>query len=579
MCEEAGENEMTQQEHTYIAIDLKSFYASVECMDRGLDPLTTNLVVADASRTQKTICLAVSPSMKAYGIPGRPRLFEVVQRMKEVNRERSRKISAFAEKASRSSGAAGEAAADSPFSAASFSAPELAADPTLKADYITAVPRMAHYIEYSTKIYEIYLRYIAPEDIHVYSIDEVMMDVTRYLVLYKKTAHELAMEMIRAVLRETGITATAGIGPNLYLCKIAMDIEAKHTAPDADGVRIAELDEMSYRRKLWGHRPITDFWRVGKGTAKKLARYGMFTMGDVARYSLKDEDLLYKLFGVNAELLIDHAWGWEPCTIDYIKAYKPENRSFSAGQVLQCPYEFEKARIVVLEMADAAALDLVEKRLAADQMVLTVVYDNENLTNPAIREKYRGPVKKDRYGRMAPKPAHGTVNLGRHTSSSRIITDAVLDLYDRIVDPDLLIRRIFLVTNHVIEEKEATRIPGKDRHLYVQEGGGNDRENHRENDAGPEGREGRKTDSGINPDNGEDAGAGSWQQLDLFTDYEALEEKKEREKAALEKERRLQEAMLEIRRKFGKNAILKGTSLQEGATMRDRNQSIGGHKA
>jgi DNA polymerase V len=583
MCEEAGENEMTQQEHTYIAIDLKSFYASVECMDRGLDPLTTNLVVADASRTQKTICLAVSPSMKAYGIPGRPRLFEVVQRMKEVNRERSRKISAFAEKASRSSETAGEAAADSLFSAASFSAPELAADPTLKADYIIAVPRMAHYIEYSTKIYEIYLRYIAPEDIHVYSIDEVMMDVTKYLVLYKKTAHELAMEMIRAVLRETGITATAGIGPNLYLCKIAMDIEAKHTAPDADGVRIAELDEMTYRRKLWSHRPITDFWRVGKGTAKKLARYGMFTMGDVARYSLKDEDLLYKLFGGNAELLIDHAWGWEPCTIDYIKAYKPENRSFSAGQVLQCPYEFEKARIVVLEMADAAALDLVEKRLAADQMVLTVVYDNENLTNPAIREKYRGPVKKDWYGRMAPKPAHGTVNLGRHTSSSRIITDAVLDLYDRIVDPDLLVRRIFLVTNHVIEEGEVKRTLGKDRHLHLHAGGGNDRENyrenHRENDAGLEGREGRKTDSGINSDVGEDGGAGSWQQLDLFTDYEALEEKKEREKAALEKERRLQEAMLEIRRKFGKNAILKGTSLQEGATMRDRNQSIGGHKA
>ena len=570
---------MTQQEHTYIAIDLKSFYASVECMDRGLDPLTTNLVVADASRTQKTICLAVSPSMKAYGIPGRPRLFEVVQRMKEVNRERSCKISTFTGKDSRSSGKAGEAAADSPFSAASFSAPELAADPTLKADYIIAVPRMAHYIEYSTKIYEIYLRYIAPEDIHVYSIDEVMMDVTRYLVLYKKTARELAMEMIRAVLRETGITATAGIGPNLYLCKIAMDIEAKHTAPDADGVRIAELDEMTYRRKLWSHRPITDFWRVGKGTAKKLARYGMFTMGDVARYSLKDEDLLYKLFGVNAELLIDHAWGWEPCTIDYIKAYKPENRSFSAGQVLQCPYEFEKARIVVLEMADAAALDLVEKRLAADQMVLTVVYDNENLTNPAIREKYKGPVKKDWYGRMAPKPAHGTVNLGRHTSSSRIITDAVLDLYDRIVDPDLLVRRIFLVTNHVIEEKEAKKTPGKDRRLYLHEGGGKDREDHRENDAGPEGREGRKTDSGINSDNEEEAGAGSWQQLDLFTDYEALEEKKEREKAALEKERRLQEAMLEIRRKFGKNAILKGTSLQEGATMRDRNQSIGGHKA
>ena len=452
---------MMQQEHTYIAIDLKSFYASVECTDKGLDPLTTNLVVADASRTQKTICLAVSPSMKAYGIPGRPRLFEVVQRMKEVNRERSRRISFSGDSVRKNADTGQETPGDSLFSGSSFSAPELEADPTLKADYIIAVPRMAHYIEYSTRIYQIYLRYIAPEDIHVYSIDEVMMDVTKYLVLYKKTAHELAMEMIRAVLKETGITATAGIGPNLYLCKIAMDIEAKHTAPDADGVRIAELDEMSYRRKLWGHRPITDFWRVGKGTAKKLARYGMFTMGDVARYSLKDEDLLYKLFGVNAELLIDHAWGWEPCTIDYIKAYKPENRSFSAGQVLQCPYDFEKARIVVLEMADAAALDLVEKRLTADQMVLTVVYDKDNLTDPAIREKYKGPVKKDWYGRMAPKPAHGTVSLGRHTSSSRIITDAVLSLYDRIVDPDLLVRRIFLVT----------RIRKRNPHLAGREAG------------------------------------------------------------------------------------------------------------
>ena len=526
---------MTQWEHTYIAIDLKSFYASVECMDRGLDPLTTNLVVADASRTQKTICLAVSPSMKGFGIPGRPRLFEVVQRMKEVNRERSRRISVSPQKGKSPVDTGNETSKDGPFSGSSFSAPELEADPVLKADYIIAVPRMAHYIEYSTKIYEIYLRYIAPEDIHVYSIDEVMMDVTKYLILYKKSAHELAMEMIRAVLKETGITATAGIGPNLYLCKIAMDIEAKHTAPDADGVRIAELDEMSYRRKLWGHCPITDFWRVGKGTAKKLARYGMFTMGDVARYSLKDEDLLYKLFGVNAELLIDHAWGWEPCTIDYIKAYKPENRSFSAGQVLQCPYDFEKARIVVLEMADAAALNLVEKRLTADQMVLTVVYDNENLTDPAIREKYKGPVKKDWYGRMAPKPAHGTVNLGRHTTSSRVITDAVLGLYDRIVNPDLLVRRIFLGTNHVLEEAEAKRTADRD--------------------------------------------GDSFEQLDLFTDYDALEEKKEREKAALEKERRLQETMLEIRRKYGKNAILKGTSLQEGATMKERSQSIGGHKA
>ena len=569
---------MMQQEHTYIAIDLKSFYASVECTDKGLDPLTTNLVVADASRTQKTICLAVSPSMKAYGIPGRPRLFEVVQRMKEVNRERSRRISFSGDSVRKNADTGQETPGDSLFSGSSFSAPELEADPTLKADYIIAVPRMAHYIEYSTRIYQIYLRYIAPEDIHVYSIDEVMMDVTKYLVLYKKTAHELAMEMIRAVLKETGITATAGIGPNLYLCKIAMDIEAKHTAPDADGVRIAELDEMSYRRKLWGHRPITDFWRVGKGTAKKLARYGMFTMGDVARYSLKDEDLLYKLFGVNAELLIDHAWGWEPCTIDYIKAYKPENRSFSAGQVLQCPYDFEKARIVVLEMADAAALDLVEKRLTADQMVLTVVYDKDNLTDPAIREKYKGPVKKDWYGRMAPKPAHGTVSLGRHTSSSRIITDAVLSLYDRIVDPDLLVRRIFLVTNHVIEEAETKKTTVIDGNPSAFPDGKNNREKNQEKESAS-GREGsRETSIAIKPDNGESGAAGSWQQLDLFTDYEVLEAEKEREKAALEKERRLQEAMLEIRRKYGKNAILKGTSLQEGATMRDRNQSIGGHK-
>ena len=570
---------MMQQEHTYIAIDLKSFYASVECTDKGLDPLTTNLVVADASRTQKTICLAVSPSMKAYGIPGRPRLFEVVQRMKEVNRERSRRISFSGDSVRKNADTGQETPGDSLFSGSSFSAPELEADPTLKADYIIAVPRMAHYIEYSTRIYQIYLRYIAPEDIHVYSIDEVMMDVTKYLVLYKKTAHELAMEMIRAVLKETGITATAGIGPNLYLCKIAMDIEAKHTAPDADGVRIAELDEMSYRRKLWGHRPITDFWRVGKGTAKKLARYGMFTMGDVARYSLKDEDLLYKLFGVNAELLIDHAWGWEPCTIDYIKAYKPENRSFSAGQVLQCPYDFEKARIVVLEMADAAALDLVEKRLTADQMVLTVVYDKDNLTDPAIREKYKGPVKKDWYGRMAPKPAHGTVSLGRHTSSSRIITDAVLSLYDRIVDPDLLVRRIFLVTNHVIEGAETKKTTVIDGNPSAFPDGKNNREKNQEKESAS-GREGsRETSIAIKPDNGESGAAGSWQQLDLFTDYEVLEAEKEREKAALEKERRLQEAMLEIRRKYGKNAILKGTSLQEGATMRDRNQSIGGHKA
>ena len=661
---------MKKEEHTYIAIDLKSFYASAECVDRGLDPLTTNLVVADASRTQKTICLAVSPSLKAYGIPGRPRLFEVVQKVKEVNRMRARRIpdrrspdlpkkaselpdknrpqntaaqnsesnafdksNAFAENkafeenegpahSSRKSasphreGAGTEAGgiprtgrellllmenerseagnlpspgsfsgtssgstfsgksfsnspvSGVPFSGSSFSAPELAADPSLEADYIIAVPRMAHYIEYSTRIYQIYLRYIAPEDIHVYSIDEVMMDVTRYLPLYKKTAHELAMEMIRAVLKETGITATAGIGPNLYLCKIAMDIEAKHTAPDADGVRIAELDEMSYRRKLWGHRPVTDFWRVGKGTAKKLARYGMFTMGDVARCSLEDEDLLYKLFGVNAELLIDHAWGWEPCTIDLIKAYKPQNRSFSAGQVLQCAYSAEKARIVVREMADSTALDLVEKRLLTDQLVLTVVYDNENLSDPEIRRKYKGPVKKDWYGRSAPKPAHGTVNLGRHTSSSRRITDAVLDLYDRIVDPALLVRRIYLATNHIIDETapgKASPTAGAADLLSVLPADGPD--------------DTSSASSNEHSGHSGHSGHGEWQQLDLFTDYEALEREKEREQAALEKERRLQEAMLSIRRKYGKNAILKGTSLQEGATMRERNQSIGGHKA
>lgn len=688
-----------EQHRTYIAIDLKSFYASAECVDRGLDPLSTHLVVADASRTQKTICLAVSPSLKACGIPGRPRLFEVVQKVKEINRSRERHLRSIQNKgpaeghvADRSSGSLSSGASSSgntvsentvssstvsgstvtgsifsertvsgsPFSGRSFSAPELAADPSLEADYIIAVPRMAHYIEYSTKIYEIYLRYIAPEDIHVYSIDEVMMDVTKYLPLYKKTAHELAMEMIRAVLKETGITATAGIGPNLYLCKIAMDIEAKHTSPDEDGVRIAELDEMSYRKKLWGHRPITDFWRVGKGTAKKLARYGMFTMGDVARCSLKDEDLLYKLFGVNAELLIDHAWGWEPCTIDLIKAYKPENRSFSAGQVLPCAYECEKARIVVREMADGTALDLVEKRLVTDQLVLTVVYDNENLSDPEIRRKYTGPVKKDWYGRNAPKPAHGTVNLERHTSSSRRITDAVLDLYDRIVNPDLLVRRIYLAANHVIGEASSNRAeaaaqssaprtardrrkaentlhgPGHNKRaagnpaasdlsgqhdsfgqpFYGQNSsaGNTSRQDifsgnpsrrspvsgseyETESVSGfeyeTESGSGSETESGSGSGTGKDSkdhirkgdesspgeSRGEWKQMDLFTDYEALEQEREREKAALEKERKLQEAMLSIRRKYGKNAILKGTSLQDGATMRERNQSIGGHKA
>ena len=576
-------NETDQR--TYIAIDLKSFYASVECMDLGLDPLTTNLVVADASRTEKTICLAVSPSLKAYGIPGRARLFEVVQRMKEVNRERKRRLGPGAV-----------------FSGKSSSAPDLAADPSLEADYLVAVPRMSFYIEWSTKIYEIYLRFIAPEDMHVYSIDEVFIDATKYLPLYGKSAHDLAMDMVRAVLKETGITATAGIGTNLYLAKIAMDVEAKHIAPDADGVRIAQLDEMSYRKKLWGHRPITDFWRVGRGYANRLARHGIFTMGDVARCSVQDEDLLYSLFGVNAELLIDHAWGWEPCTMDLIHSYTPQARSFSSGQVLTCPYEAAGARIVVREMAEAAALDLVEKQLLTDQMVLTVGYDIENLSDPARRRAYRGPVHTDRYGRRVPKAAHGTANLPGPTSSADRIVRAVLDLYDRIVDPGLLVRRIYLNTNHVtVREEHAEPAGTTGRRAAAFEGvpswnGG--RRGHRADPAAfedipsdpagsPDRRHPAQTRGGGGfsqdpdlPDSREGQEAlGKWEQLDLFTDYEARKEEEKREQAAMEKERRLQEAMLEIRSKFGKNAILKGTSLQEGATMRDRNQSIGGHKA
>ncbi|MDD7739021.1 MAG: DNA methylase [Fusicatenibacter sp.] len=502
------------KERTYIAIDLKSFYASVECVERGLDPLTTNLVVADASRTEKTICLAVSPALKAYGISGRARLFEVVQRVKEVNalrcqRAPGRKL-------------IGESSSD----------PELKKHPELAVSYEIVVPRMAHYIEYSTRIYNIYLKYIAPEDIHVYSIDEVIMDVTSYLNIYRMSAHDLAMMMIRDVLHETGITATAGIGTNMYLCKIAMDIVAKHVEPDQDGVRIAALDEMSYRRQLWDHKPITDFWRVGKGYAKKLEQHGMYTMGDVARCSVEDEDLLYRLFGVNAELLIDHAWGWEPCTIDLVKAYKPENSSLCSGQVLQSPYTCKKARLVVQEMAEDAALDLVDKGFASDQVVLTVGYDRENLTNPVISRKYKGEVTIDSYGRKIPKHAHGTANLPCYTSSARMFAEAVLDLYDRIVNPDLLIRRLTITVNHVIDEKEA---------------------------------DSKKTET--------------YEQLDLFTDYEAIERKQQEEEEALLKERKMQEAMLSIKKKFGKNAILKGTSLQEGATAKDRNGRIGGHKA
>ncbi len=496
---------------TYIAIDLKSFYASVECVDRGLDPLSTHLVVADRSRTEKTICLAVSPSLKAYGIGGRARLFEVVQRVREVNYERRQ-------------------AAGGSFTGKSVNDTELKAHPDWELDYIAAPPRMAHYIEVSTKVYQTYLKYVSSEDIHVYSIDEVFMDVTQYLNIYRVSAHELAMRMIRDVLATTGITATAGIGTNMYLAKVAMDIVAKHVPADKDGVRIAELDEMTYRKKLWNHRPLTAFWRVGRGIATKLAEFGITTMGQVARKSLQNEEFFYRLFGVNAELLIDHAWGWEPCTIDYVKAYRPEVNSFSSGQVLQEAYSWEKARVVVQEMADAMALDLFAQRLVTDQLMLTINYDTENLTNPERKSRYTGPVTTDYYGRMVPKHAHGTENLLRQTSSSSLIGEAVLRLYDRITDHQLLVRRITLVTNHVVPEEQVK----------------------------PK----------MTPT-----------QLDLFTDYEALEQKQKEEEEALAKERRLQAAQLAIKERFGKNAILRGMSYTEGATAKERNAQIGGHRA
>ena len=507
-------------EHTYIAIDLKSFYASVECVERKENPLTTNLVVADESRTEKTICLAVSPSLKAFGIPGRARLFEVVAAVKEVNR---RRLAAIPERK---------------FSGKSCHAEDIDSDKSLAVSYIVAPPRMAKYMEYSTRIYQIYLRYFAPEDMHVYSVDEVFMDATRYLSTYKMSARELTRKIIQDILSETGITATAGIGTNLYLCKIAMDVWAKHTEADKDGVRIAELDEMSYRRYLWDHKPITDFWRVGRGYAKKLAENGMFTMGDIARCSVGkpgefyNEGLLYDLFGVNAELLIDHAWGWEPCTIEDIKAYKPSANSISTGQVLSEPYDFEKTRLIIREMTELLVLDLLDKHLVTDRMVLTVGYDIENLTDKSRRNAYNGEVVMDRYGRKIPKHAHGTANLKEKTSSISIIMDAVMELYDRIMDPALLTRRMSVVAANVVDESEV---------------------------------EAQKKET--------------YEQLSLFTDIEAEEERKKEEKAALLKERKAQEAVLAIRKKFGKNAILKGTNLEEGATTIDRNRQIGGHKA
>ena len=500
---------MMEKKRTYIAIDLKSFYASVECKERNRDPLTTNLVVADKSRTEKTICLAVSPALKCYGIPGRARLFEVVQKVKEANIARRWK------------------APNRTFRGSSDDSTELNSNPALEIDYIVAPPRMALYLEYSTRIYSIYLKYIAPEDIFPYSIDEVFMDVTDYLHTYNMTARELAMTMIQDVLKTTGITATAGIGTNMYLCKIAMDIVAKHIKADKDGVRIAELDEMSYRYEMWAHEPIQDFWRVGRGYTKKLHAAGLYTMGDIARYSLskRGEDKLYQLFGINAELLIDHAWGWEPCAIADVKSYQPMSNSISSGQVLQSPYTAEKAKIIVREMVDRLVLDLVNKGVVTNRLVLTIGYDKESLTDPEVR--YTGEVVRDAYGREIPKHAHGTANLEGYSSSSKEIVEAVLQLYDRIVNQELLVRRATIAACHVIAQDAVKKEP---------------------------------------------------KQLDLFADTE--ESEKQRKKAeARRKEKQLQKAILQIQKKYGKNAVLKGTNFLEGATMKERNNQVGGHRA
>lgn len=490
----------------YLAIDLKSFYASVECVERGLDPLDTHLVVADEKRTEKTICLAVTPALKAYGIPGRVRLFEVMQKAEMINRERLRKNGYHA------------------FSGVSASAKALETDASLQLQYLVAPPQMAHYIQISTQIYQIYLRYVAPEDIHVYSIDEVFIDVSGYLKMYHCTPRALAERMIKAVLRETGITATAGIGSNLYLAKVAMDIVAKHMPADQDGVRIAQLDEISYRKQLWDHQPLTDFWRIGSGYQKKLTDSYLYTMGDIARCSLQNEDKLYRLFGVNAELLIDHAWGWEPCTIADIKAYRPENHSISQGQVLSCPYSRSKARLIVKEMTDQLVLDLVEKGLAADQVTLTVGYDGAS-----VPDDYRGILQKDRYGKKIPKQAHGSRKLEYTTASFQEILKAVLELFDQITDEKLMVRRMYVVANHVIPAAEV-----------------------------PEERP---------------------VQLNLFEDAAVTQQAQEHRKMALEREQRLQKTLLAIKGRYGKNAILKGMNFQDGATARERNGQVGGHRA
>ena len=502
----------SEPQHKYIAIDLKSFYASVECVDRGLDPLTTNLVVADLSRTSKTICLAVSPSLKSYGISGRARLFEVIQRVQEINEERLRLTQT------------------GHFTGQSISAPELKAHPNWEVKYYAAAPRMARYLEYSHRIYQIYLSYVSAEDIHVYSVDEVFMDITRYLNTYGMTAHELAIMTIRVVLRQTGITATAGIGTNLYLAKIAMDIVAKHIPADSDGVRIAELDEMSYRRRLWDYQPLTDFWRIGKGIANRLSQCDIYTMGQLARASLQEEDLLYHTFGVNAELIIDHAWGWEPCTITDIKQYRPTANSFSNGQVLTQPYDTAKARIVVQEMAEASALRLVSKRLVSNKITLSIGYDIQNLTHNGAKKPYAQGSHTDHYGRTVPKPGLATEHLCQPTASTQLITQAALLAYDRAVTPGLLIRRLNLTTANVIPEDEAQKY------------------------ATP-------------------------LELNLFDDPEARTKAEIRRKETLKKEKKIQQTMLSIKQEFGKNSVLRSLDFQEGATARQRNTQIGGHKA
>lgn len=542
---------------TYISIDLKSFYASVECMERGLDPLNTNLVVADASRTQKTICLAVSPSLKAYGIPGRARLFEVEQKVKEANARRQTR------------------APKNILDGKSVFATELNENPCLAIDYIAAKPRMALYMSKSTQIYDVYLRYIAPEDIYAYSVDEVFIDASGYLKTYGLNAHDFARLLVREVFKETGITATAGIGPNLYLCKIAMDIGAKHTEADADGVRIAELDEYSYRRLLWDHRPITDFWRVGRGYAKKLAKKSIFTMGDIARCSLGtssdyyNEDLLYKMFGVNAELLIDHAWGYEPCTLAEVKSYRPQRKSLVSGQVLQNAYTYDKTRIVVREMMELLALDLVDKGLLTNQIVLTVGYDIENLSDPERRKAYKGEITVDGYGREVPKHAHGTGNLPFSTASTKLTTDCVLEVFDRVVDESLLTRRISITANNLVLESEYKResevasAEPEQISMFDMLAGGDDSQ-------APERVSSKEATVYSEQDKPNST---------MVAESILGSTGNDNDEDALEKEKQVQEAMLKIKKRFGKNAILKGTNLQEGATAKERNAQIGGHKA